>query len=143
MGTDENSPVLHPTTIGIAVVEHAGAFLVGCRPKNAPLAGMAEFPGGKCRPGEVPGDCAVRECMEETGLAVVPVELLMRVPFEYPHGAVDLHFWLCTPRAASDVAAEHRSYRWVPRKELGELPFPEANKPVIALLAEGDSQRHG
>ena len=132
--TMSTAPDKTPTVIGIAVVEHAGAYLVGRRPINVPLAGLAEFPGGKCRPDESPRDCAVRECAEETGLAVVPVQLLLRVPFAYPHGAVDLHFWLCRPRDAGDVALEHQGYQWVKREVLAQHPFPEANKSVIALL---------
>ena len=50
--------------IGIAVVEHAGRYLVGIRGPDVPLAGYAEFPGGKCLPNESPEDCAVRECRD-------------------------------------------------------------------------------
>ena len=50
------------TRIGIAVVESAGQVLVGLRPEGVPLAGMAEFPGGKCEQDETPRSCAVREC---------------------------------------------------------------------------------
>ena len=47
-----------------------GQFLVGLRPEGSHLAGCAEFPGGKVEPGEKPSAAAVRECAEETGLAV-------------------------------------------------------------------------
>jgi 8-oxo-dGTP pyrophosphatase MutT (NUDIX family) len=55
------------TRIGIAIVEHAGRFLVGVRGDGSPLSGKAEFPGGKCHENESPAECAVRECLEETG----------------------------------------------------------------------------
>lgn len=124
-----------PIPIGIAVVESAGRYLVGTRPGDGPLAGCAEFPGGKCRAGEPPRDCAVRECLEETGLPVVPQRLLLRRAFEYPHGAVDLHFWLCRPAEPRDVREAHRQFRWVDAVALPALSFPPANAPVIALLA--------
>lgn len=47
--------------VGVAVVEQSGRFLVGVRESTAVLAGMAEFPGGKCLPGEAAMSCAVRD----------------------------------------------------------------------------------
>lgn len=120
--------------IGIAVVEHQGAYLVGVRGPDQPLAGCAEFPGGKCEPDESPRDCAVRECREETGLAVIPQRLIEEVRFSYPHGDVELHFWLCQPAERASISTDHRGYRWVPTAELGTLNFPEANRPVIEWL---------
>jgi len=125
-----------PQRIGIAVVEHAGRYLVGIRPNGVPLAGYAEFPGGKCHAGEPTDICAVRECREETGLAVTPVRLLQEVTHTYPHGTVELAFWLCGP-VDDAVAAEHQGYRWVTAGQLAELRFPDANAAVIALLLSG------
>lgn len=124
------------TAIGIAVVEHRGRYLVGTRPPGTELAGCAEFPGGKCRPGESSGVCACRECLEETGLEVCAVDLLMKRRFTYPHGTFDLNFWLCRPGPKATVAENHNGYRWVPRAELGSLKFPEANTPLIAVLTK-------
>ncbi|MFN0053638.1 MAG: (deoxy)nucleoside triphosphate pyrophosphohydrolase [Planctomycetales bacterium] len=124
------------TRIGIAVVEYRGKYLVGIRPAGGPLPGCAEFPGGKCLAGETPGRCACRECLEETGLEVFAVDLLMHREFSYPHGTLDLHFWLCRPGAKAQVAEEHNGYRWVPAEELPSLQFPEANLPLLELLAK-------
>lgn len=126
----------HPISIGVAVVEHHGRYLIGFRPEGAPLAGYAEFPGGKCHSGETPGLCACRECLEETGLEVRAVDLLMHRTFTYPHGTFDLHFWLCRPALRSVVSKEHKGYRWVPASELKSLQFPEANLPLIEVLAQ-------
>lgn len=123
------------TVIGIAVVEHRGMYLVGTRGPDAPLAGLAEFPGGKCRAGESPAECARRECREESGLDVEPVELLHNTRHDYPEVTVDLHFWRCRVADESAVAAEHTGFRWVPLAELSLLEFPAGNKEVIALLS--------
>jgi len=122
------------TRIGIAVVEHRGRYLVGIRPAGGPLAGYAEFPGGKCLPEESPAQCACRECFEETGLRVRTVDLLMHREFEYPHGLLDLHFWLCRPVEEEDVADLQQEFRWVPKAKLSSLQFPEANQPLIEVL---------
>ena len=59
-----------PTRIAIAVVEHAGRYLIGRRPDGVPLAGLWEFPGGKVQLSETAEQAAERECLEETGLEV-------------------------------------------------------------------------
>ncbi len=122
--------------IGVAVVEHRGRYLVGFRGPDGPLAGYAEFPGGKCRPGEPPATCACRECQEETGLDVFAVDLLMHRPFTYPHGTFELFFWLCRPVGKVEAIPEDcRGYRWVPAAELAALHFPDANLPLIEILS--------
>ena len=117
--------------VAVAVVEHAGRYLVGTRGAGAPLAGYAEFPGGKCAPGEPSEVCAVRECLEETGLRVDAVRPLVTTNWQYPHAAVRLHFWLCQPVSH---AAPRSPFRWVTPAELARLQFPEANAAILALL---------
>lgn len=124
--------------IGIAIVEQAGHFLIGTRGPEVPLAGFAEFPGGKCGESEATEDCAVRECLEETGLFVQIERPLMRREHTYPHGTVDLHFYLCHPSREVSLADEQRGFRWVPANELAALPFPEANADVVSLLTTAD-----
>ena len=128
-----------PVPIGIAVVEHNGCFLVGIREADTPLAGYAEFPGGKCRTGETSRETARRECWEETGLQVLPISLLHNQTFAYPHGTLALHFWLCRPAQPSSVTEQHRGFRWIEVSELATLQFPEANSRVIELLIARDS----
>lgn len=126
--------------IGIAVVEHQRQFLIGIRAASSPLAGYHEFPGGKCEPGEAPEACAVRECREETGLAVRPLKELLYVEHQYDHADVLLHFWLCQPeQPASDlIHQELQGFRWFPKADLSEMKFPEANAPLIDLLISAD-----
>ncbi|HID23104.1 MAG TPA: (deoxy)nucleoside triphosphate pyrophosphohydrolase [Planctomycetaceae bacterium] len=131
---------LPPIRVGIAVVQHRGCYLVGTRGPDAVLPGLAEFPGGKCHPNESPAACAVRECHEETGLKVVPVQELLQCQFEYPHGRVDLHFWLCRleNRPMRRPVDLPDGYRWLSPDQLTRESFPEANEPVIRLLLEQD-----
>ena len=122
------------TPIAIAVVEHEGRFLIGQRPAGIPLAGLWEFPGGKIEPRETPEAAAVRECLEETGLAVEP---LFRYPEhiqEYDHGRVQLLFIAC--RIEPDSAPEPKApFRWVARQELSHYEFPRGNRLLLETLA--------
>ncbi len=118
--------------IAIAIVEHREHFLVGVRPDDVPLAGLWEFPGGKVQPLETPAEGAVRECQEETGLAVRIVRLLLRQSHQYAHGSVDLHFFTC------QLTGDHREptapFRWIARSQLASLEFPSGNRTVLNLL---------
>ena len=129
-----------PTLIAIAVVEHAGRFLIGQRSPGIPLAGLWEFPGGKVEPGETAEQAAIRECQEETGLDV-------RIAGEYPphiqqydHGHVELRFFRCTPLDPDAVAVE--PYRWIPRAELANYEFPAGNRNLLSLLASPAANEH-
>lgn len=126
-----------PQRIGIAVVEYNGRFLIGTRGPESPLPGYAEFPGGKCASDETADACAVRECLEETYLAVTVERLLFRREYAYPHATVDLHFFLCHPAVVESVHDEHNGFRWIPADQLKALKLPEANAPVVDLLITG------
>ena len=121
-------------SIGIAVVERTGEYLVGIRDAQSHLPGKAEFPGGKCEPGEPSAACAVRECLEETGLKVDVDRLLYERDFDYEHARVRLSFFLCRPIGTSDAAPT--GWQWIPAAQLTDLDFPEANAPVIQLLVD-------
>ncbi len=121
-----------PQSIAIAIVAHHGRYLVGTRPQQAVLAGMAEFPGGKVHADESPAAAAARECLEETGLAVRVDRLRLRTEFSYPHGPVDLHFFDCTP--LTPEAPPRGTFRWVERMQLASLTFPAANAAVVQQL---------
>ncbi len=123
--------------VAIAVVEHNGRYLVGTRRANQPLAGRAEFPGGRCLPGEAGSACAVRECLEETGLHVTTVRKLCECRHAYPHGTLDLEFWLCRLELAEEASRAAGGFRWVPLESLDSLDFPEANRTVLEILAAG------
>ncbi len=122
-----------PTLIAIAVVEHDGKFLIGLRPDGVALAGLWEFPGGKVQADETAAQAAVRECREETGLAVEVVAELDAVVHEYEHGQVELHFFRCRPLDASQKPDAR--FHWVPAAELTAYEFPAANCQLVARLA--------
>ncbi len=127
----------HRQRIGIAVVERDGTYLVGVRDATAHLADKAEFPGGKCLPGESAAECAVRECLEETGLRVDIDRLLCELDFDYPHAKVQLSFLLCN--LVDKNAVITAGWRWVPARQLVDLDFPEANRTVIQMLTNRHS----
>lgn len=131
--------------IGIAIVQHADCILVGTRPSGVPLAGYSEFPGGKCDPDELPPACAVRECFEETGITVEPAKQLATIPWSYPHGDVELHFWHCHcvgVAQQSPPPAPAQPFRWLPQQQLRQELFPPANAAVLDQLLANPPETH-
>jgi len=117
--------------VAIGVVRRGDELLVGIRDADAPLAGLAEFPGGKCLAGETPERCVIREVREETGLDVVVVRLRQEVRHAYGHGRLRLSFFDCEAIAGQEPRPP---FRWTARRKLAELRFPEANAGIIAAL---------
>lgn len=121
-----------PVRIAIAVVEHAGRYLIGRRPEGVPLAGLWEFPGGKIHAGETPRQAAARECLEETNVAVAVGEAYPAIEHDYRHGRVALEFFACRP--LDPASPPKPPFRWVPTAELAGYEFPEANAALVAEL---------
>jgi 8-oxo-dGTP diphosphatase len=122
-----------PTVVAIAVVECDGKFLVGERPDGAPLAGFAEFPGGKVEPGEMPEAAAVRECLEESGLQVEVARELLVKRHQYDHGLLEIHFFLCR-LVGSSTTDPRLPFRWIDAGMLETLKFPAANAEIMPTL---------
>ncbi|MGD9645570.1 MAG: (deoxy)nucleoside triphosphate pyrophosphohydrolase [Pirellulales bacterium] len=121
------------TRIAVAVVENAGRYLIGRRGPDVPLAGYWEFPGGKVHADETSAAAAVRECREETGLAVRVASEYPPATHDYDYGPLEIRFFACELiEAACQPLAP---FRWVSRDELSRYEFPAANRPLIERLA--------
>lgn len=132
---DDDRPIVQ---VGLAIVCHNGRCLVGERSIGTTLAGFAEFPGGKVEPGESPADCAIRECREETGLAVEISEVWPVIDHDYPKARVRLHNFLCRLAPAevneTPTVAPLAAFRWLTADELQAVTFPPANAPLLPPL---------
>lgn len=132
------------TDVAIAVVRHQDRFLVGRRSPGTLLAGFWEFPGGKVKLGETVQEAAVRECLEETGLAVVVVGCCGDTHHRYATqiegpekgGALDLHLHFLACRLAGSTGCPQDPFRWAATEELIDLEFPPPNQSVIRQLMD-------
>jgi mutator protein MutT len=126
-------------TVSAAVAERAdGRLLVTRRLAGTHLAGLWEFPGGKCEPGETHEACLHREIREELGVDVTIRGLLLSTRHQYETRGVELHFFACV-LADEPHPLLGQEIRWVTRAELAQLEFPEADAELIARLSASAS----
>jgi mutator protein MutT len=118
-----------------AVIEREGGFLLSRRLKGTHLAGLWEFPGGKCEPAEAHEACLARELREELGVESTIGEEIIAVTHAYADRTVQLHFRRCA------VTGEPRpllgqELRWVAREELAACELPEADRALVEMLTK-------
>lgn len=125
---------MKPIVVVAAIIERDSAFLLTLRQEGTHLAGHWEFPGGKVHDHETHSEALRREVFEELDAVAVVGDLAHSVTHAYPEKTVQLFFYRC------DLLGEPKpmmgqQMRWIARNELKALPFPEADRELIALLA--------
>ena len=130
------------TTIAVAVVLSAGRVLVGTRAADAAdAAGRREFPGGKVEPGETPAAAAARECLEESGIDVLPREVILTTAAMSSRGPLELIFIAATPRpmgpGGATASPPRPPFAWVSLESLDAAEVPAANARIVELLRSG------
>src|SRR5215471_15993729 len=66
-----------------AIIERDGRVLICRRPAGKAFSGKWEFPGGKMRPSETPGQALERELREELGVAARIGSVIQTVRHRY------------------------------------------------------------
>jgi 8-oxo-dGTP diphosphatase len=123
-----------PIVVVAAIIERDDAFLLTLRPDGTHLAGHWEFPGGKVDAHENHAEALRREVFEELDAVVDVGELAHTVTHDYPGKTVQLFFYRCALRGEPKPMMGQQM-RWVHRRELTRLPFPEADRELISLLS--------
>jgi mutator protein MutT len=116
-----------------AIVEADGRFLVTRRQKNTHLEGLWEFPGGKIEPGESHPDALRREMIEELGVDVDVLDLVLSTTHHYAERSVELHFYRCG-LLGTPVPQLGQEMSWIDRAALAALPLPEADAELVGIL---------
>lgn len=130
---------MNPVVVVAAVIQRGDSYLLTLRPAGTHLSGHWEFPGGKVHESETHVEALRREIFEELDAVAAVGDLVHTVTHAYPEKTVQLFFYRC------ELMGEARpmigqEMRWVPREQLASLPFPEADRDLIALLIEPRSK---
>ncbi|AXK70975.1 Nudix family hydrolase [Lysobacter sp. TY2-98] len=113
-----------------------GRVLLARRTEGRDLAGLWEFPGGKCEPGETPEQALARELHEELGIDVRVGAPLIRVPQQYPDKALVLDVRIVESWTGTARGREGQALAWVPIDKLVRYDMPPADRPVVAALLQ-------
>ena len=124
-----------PIVVVAAVIERDDAFLLTLRPAGTHLADHWEFPGGKVHHSETHTEALRRELFEELDIVATVGEVMHTVTHAYPEKTVELHFYRCEFEGEPKPMMG-QGMRWVSRAELPGLPFPDADRALIARLVE-------
>lgn len=122
-----------PVIVTAAVIERDGHFFMTRRLKGTHLAGMWEFPGGKCGSDETLIASLERELIEELGSRSQVGAEIFTVEHTYPGRSVRLHFF-ATTLLDEPKPLLGQEMRWVSRDELRTLQLPEADRGLVELL---------
>ena len=120
------------------MVDVDGRVLLQKRPEGKPMAGLWEFPGGKVHEGETPEMALVRELKEELD---VDIRESCLAPLVFAsHSYEDFHLLMplfaCRTWKGELRALEGQELKWVYPVRMGDLPMPEADKPLVALVRD-------
>lgn len=121
-----------------AITDVRGRILLARRTDGRDLAGLWEFPGGKCEPGESPEHALVRELQEELGITVQVGPPLINVPQQYPDKRLRLDVRQVTAWQGIPRGVEGQALAWVAPEKLTRYPMPPADRPVVATLLQPD-----
>jgi 8-oxo-dGTP diphosphatase len=97
-----------------------------------------EFPGGKVEPGESDAEALVREAREELAVELSVGPLVWQAEHEYADVAVQLLLHHAQIVRGTPQALDANALRFLAPQEMLELPFCEADLPLLQALANGE-----
>lgn len=125
-----------------AVIIRDGCVLTCRRNAERSAGGLWEFPGGKVEPGESAEEALIREIREELGVDIEVGELIHRATTPTDTAPVDLSSYAARlTDAVPTSSTDHDALRWLQPDELRSLRWAKPDRPVVALLAQGELPR--
>lgn len=113
-------------------------YLVQQRLPGKSRALLWEFPGGKVEPGESDGRALARECREELGVTLEVGDALWETSHAYSDLVVNLAVYRAAIREGEPRPLHAHALRWVSGEQMREMPFCEADLPLVESLARGE-----
>lgn len=119
------------------VINSDGLILVLRRSKTAPTRPLTwDLPGGGVDFGEDPTEAVIREAKEEAELDLKDARVFITKTTNEEKYVVRLLYFAYTGTAKIVLSFEHDDYRWVTKKEFGELDIPNLYKDCLHYLPQ-------
>ena len=122
------------TDVVAALIWDNDRFLACQRPATKARALLWEFVGGKVEPGESREEALVRECREELGITVKPLDIFMEVTHEYPDMTVRLTLFEARITEGEPQLLEHNAIAWITPGEIDGYDFCPADVEILAEI---------
>ncbi|KPF42002.1 NUDIX hydrolase [Rhizobium sp. G187] len=133
-------PMTEPRLASSAIVHRDGRYLL-VRRANPPAADLFAFPGGRAEAGETAADTALRELLEETGIAGSNPRLFETVELLPEPGLAGSHYilsvFLVDAAADSLACADSDALEagWYLPEEALAMPIPDSVRACLLRLA--------
>lgn len=121
-------------TVVAGILWRKEQILVAQRPEGKNYAGYWELPGGKVEQGESLQDALARELEEELGITITSPTFYYKAAHDYGNFPITLHFFHVTHFIGEPCPLEGQTLRWISLEETNDLPFLEADKPLLQKL---------
>lgn len=122
------------TEVVAALIWDNGRFLACQRPAHKARGLLWEFVGGKVEPGEGWEAALIRECQEELGVTVKPLDIFMEVIHPYPDLTVHLILYNAVITAGNIQLFEHNAAKWLTPAEIPLYSFCPADKEILERI---------
>ena len=122
------------TEVVAALIWDNDRFLACQRPAHKARGLLWEFVGGKVEAGETRENALIRECREELGIIVEPMDVFMEVVHEYPDLTVHLILYNAVISQGTIQLLEHVDAQWVSPREIPQYSFCPADKEILARI---------
>ena len=117
-----------------ALIREGDKFMICQRPAHKTRGLLWEFVGGKTEEGETLEEALIRECMEELGITVRPLDIYMSVTHEYPDLTVNLTLFNAEIARGIPQKLEHNDIKWITVSEIPNFDFCPADKEILERL---------
>jgi 8-oxo-dGTP diphosphatase len=122
-------------SVAVGVVfNRFGEVLIAKRHAHKHQGDTWEFPGGKVEAQESVAHALKRELLEEVGLTIIKHEPWFKIPYQYPDKNVLLHVHQIFQFLGTPQGLEGQCVQWIKPQALLNLPFPQANHPIVQRL---------
>ncbi|MDO4988331.1 MAG: (deoxy)nucleoside triphosphate pyrophosphohydrolase [Synergistes sp.] len=119
-----------------ALIWNDERFMICRRPENKARALLWEFVGGKVEQGETKEEALVRECREELGIEVRPLNIFLDVFHDYPDMNIHLTVFNSKIVSGTPKMIEHCDLKWILPDEICKYDFCPADEAVLAKIRE-------
>lgn len=121
----------------LCYIEQNGSYLMLLRNKKKQDLNEGKWigVGGKFEEGETPEECLLREVKEETGLTLTDYRYRGVITFVSDTWETEyMHLFTATGFEGDLIECDEGELRWIPKKEVLDLPLWEGDREFLQLL---------